>query len=230
MTSRGERHFVHLPRVAARLYDRFLAVEPIQARNREVAEQLVPMVSRGRLLDVGMGPGRLLIEIHRLNPALELYGLDISAAMVAVARRNLGGIPADLRRGTIRRTAYDSDSFSLVTCTGSFYLWDYPEESLDEIFRILEPGRCAYLFEVYRDLDRGEFEKALQRNLRLLDPLRRFFGRLALREAVNSAYRAEDVVRIVDRTRFAHHCAIERMRLSGLPMWMRITLSKCSGG
>lgn len=149
--------------------------------------------------------------------------------MVAVARRNLVGIPADLRQGTIRQTAYESDSFSLVTCTGSFHLWNYPEESLDEIFRILETGRCAYLFEVYRDVDRAEFQQALQRNLRLVDPLRRFFGPIALRQAVNRAYRIEDVARIVDRTRFADHCHIEKIRLSGMPMWMRITLTKCPG-
>ena len=48
VNGRGEHHFVHLPRVAARLCDRFLAVEPIQGRNREVAQQLVSTVSHGR--------------------------------------------------------------------------------------------------------------------------------------------------------------------------------------
>jgi SAM-dependent methyltransferase len=33
---------------------------------------------RGRVLDIGTGPGWLLREIHTLNYALQLYGLDIS--------------------------------------------------------------------------------------------------------------------------------------------------------
>jgi len=119
-----------------------------------------------------MGPGRLLLEIHRLSPNLELYGLDVSASMVERARKNLHGIRVDLRQGTIRHTAYESNFFAIVACVGSFYLWDHPEESADEIFRILKEGQSAYLFEVYRDLNQDEFHRALQHSLCQLDPVR----------------------------------------------------------
>jgi hypothetical protein len=72
MRTRGERHFVGLPRFGARLYDRFLYVEPIEARIVEIAHDLVSRAENGKWLDAGTGPGRLLIEINRLNPDIEL--------------------------------------------------------------------------------------------------------------------------------------------------------------
>ena len=89
MKTRGERYFVGLPRLGAWLYDRFLYAEPIQDRIAEIAHDPMTGTERGKLLDVGTGPGRLLAEINRLNPDFALLGLDISAAMIKVARKIL---------------------------------------------------------------------------------------------------------------------------------------------
>jgi ubiquinone/menaquinone biosynthesis C-methylase UbiE len=226
MRTRGERHFVGLPRFGARLYDRFLYVEPIQARIVEIAHDLVSRTENGKWLDAGTGPGRLLIEINRLNPDIELFGLDISASMIEVARNNLQGIRADLRVSTMRHTDYESDFFTLVTSIGSFYLWDYPEESLEEIFRILKKGKSAYLFEVYKDINKTEYRNALRKNLRQLNWVRRLVGPFALRKSLKMGYRTEDFVRIIEKTNFARSYTIEKIKLSGMPMWARITLKK----
>jgi SAM-dependent methyltransferase len=72
--------------------------------NSAIAMCLATRVDRGRLLDVGFGHGRLLRAIHEVNPLIELFGLDISPAMVQRAKYNLQGVPVDLRQGTISRT------------------------------------------------------------------------------------------------------------------------------
>jgi ubiquinone/menaquinone biosynthesis C-methylase UbiE len=226
MKGRGESQFVSLPRFGAWLYDKFLSVEPIHARIREIAQDLAPITNRGKLLDVGMGPGRLLLEIHRLNPNIELFGLDISASMVERARKNLRDIPADLRQENIRHTSHENDFFTIVTCVGSFYLWDHPEESLEEICRILKEGQSAYLFEVYKDVNQDEFDHALKENLRQLDPVRRLVGPAALRKAVRMAYRVEEFVKIISRTRFAESYCMEKVKLGNMQMWLRIKLTK----
>lgn len=226
MKTRGESYFIDLPRFGAWLYDRFLYVEPIQARIAEIAHHLVSRIESGKLLDVGTGPGRLLIEINRLNPDLELFGLDISASMIKVARNNLQNIRANLRVGSIRHTDYESDFFTAVTSVGSFYLWDYPEESLEEIFHILKKGKSAYLFEVYKDINETEYRNALRKNLRQLDWVRKLVGPFALRKSLKMSYRIEDFVRIIEKTSFARSYTIERIKLSGIPMWARITLKK----
>jgi SAM-dependent methyltransferase len=166
------------------------------------------------------------MEIYRLNPHLELFGLDISASMIKVARNNLQDIRADLRVGSIRHTDYESDFFTVVTSVGSFYLWDYPEESLEEISRILKKGESAYLFEVYKDIDETEYRDALRKNLRQLDWARRLVGPVALRKSLKMSYRTEEFVRIIEKTSFAGSYTIEKIELSGLPMWVRITLKK----
>jgi ubiquinone/menaquinone biosynthesis C-methylase UbiE len=208
------------------LYDRFLYVEPIQARIVEIAHDLVSRIESGKLLDVGMGPGRLLSEINQLNPNLELFGLDISAAMITVAQNNLQNMRADLRVGSIRHTDYESDFFTVVTSVGSFYLWDYPEESLEEIFRILKKGHSAYLFEVYKDIKETEYRIALRKNLRQLNWVRKLIGPFALRKSLIMSYRTEEFNRIIEKTSFARSYTVEKIELSGLPMWARITLKK----
>ena len=74
--------------------------------------------------------------------------------------------------------------FTAITSVGSFYLWDYPEESLEEIFRILKKGKSAYLFEVYKDINETEYRNALRINLQQLNWVRRLFGPLALRKSI----------------------------------------------
>jgi ubiquinone/menaquinone biosynthesis C-methylase UbiE len=121
MKSRGQANFIRLPGFAAGLYNNLMKTRAIERQYREIAQELASRIKNGRVLDIGTGPGKLLIEIYRLKPELELFGLDISEAMVYLARKNLAGIPADIQRGDIRYTRYPDDFFDLITCTGSFY-------------------------------------------------------------------------------------------------------------
>ena len=225
MASRGEAEFSRLPRFAARAYDWLLRPNCIQARVEDVARFLVSRVERGRLLDVGMGLGWLLVNVHRLNPSIELFGIDISAAMVQQAAGNLKGIPVGLGHGTIRRTDYPSDFFDVVTCMGSFYLWDYPEQSLEEVWRILKSGRSAYLFEADPDCGEDAF-RALGKNFRQLDLIRRFVAPRGLRKALTMSYHFSELAGIAERTSFRASYQIGKVCLGGVPMWLRITLRK----
>jgi SAM-dependent methyltransferase len=229
MAGRGEEDFARLPRVAAWVYDWLLRIAPTKAQTVEIASDLASGVERGRVLDIGTGPGRLLRELHKRNAALELFGLDISAAMVERARRNLKGVEADLRLGSIRETDYDSDFFDAITCVGSFYLWDEPVECVDEIYRILKAGRSAILFESYQDCDMEAFQRALRVNLTNVDPLRRLIASPALKKQLRMTYRTEEYAQILDRSRFAGSYTLTKVTLAGLPIWLRITLSKGQG-
>ncbi len=57
-------------------------------RDRLIAE-LDPPVN-GRVLEIGCGTGRNLIEIARRHPTTRLYGIDISTEMLATARAAIG--------------------------------------------------------------------------------------------------------------------------------------------
>ncbi len=226
MTSRGQRSFVSLPSFAARLYNSLTQTRAMQRQYREIALDLASRMERGRILDVGTGTGRLLFELRQLNPAFELFGLDISASMAALARRQLSGIGADIRLGDMQHTGYDDNFFDMVTCTGSFYLWDFPRECLDEVFRILKPGRSAYLFETYRECDRAEVRKAIKSNLQGESPLRRVIAPRLFSKQLRMTYNTAEVGAILRQTRFAPSNAIDRITLVGVPAWLRIRLTK----
>ncbi len=226
MSSKGEGSWINLPRFGASLYDSLTRTKPIQVQFKEVGQYLASKIRHGRLLDVGTGPGRLLFEIYRLNPEIELFGLDISDSMVQLAKKNLSGIRADLRQGNIRNSNFESNFFDVVTCTGSFYLWDHPEECLEEIYRILKENQSAYLFESYSDFDNSEFRRTLKANLQKENLFRRLITPFFLRKQLKMTYRADEVAEIVRHTSFADTHTIDKITLSGLPIFLRIALTK----
>ncbi len=225
-SSRGEASFVNIPRFGAGLYDRLTRARAFETQFTEIAQDLCARVSHGRVLDIGTGPGRLLLEIHRQNASIELFGLDIAEAMVQLAKQNLAGTGADLRQGSIRRTDYESDFFDVATCSGSFYLWDYPEECLNEIHRILKSNQSAYLFETHRDYDPDAFRQAIHANLRGENVFRKIITPILLEKQLGMTYRTDEVADIIQRTKFANCFAIDKITLAGLPAWLRITLTK----
>jgi ubiquinone/menaquinone biosynthesis C-methylase UbiE len=225
----GEDKFKKLPKFGAELYNRLIQIRPVKLQVEQIAQDLTSRISEGRLLDVGTGPGRLLLAINRINPDIDLFGQDLSASMIQLATRNLSGIKIDLRQENIKRTSYESNYFDLVTSTGSLYLWDDPEQGIEEIFRILKESRCAILYEPYKDFDLDKFSIAFKSNLRQVNLLMRLIGPLLMRKITRTAYRVDEYNDIIRNTRFADSCKIDRMVLGNLPIWLRIKLTKLHG-
>lgn len=225
-SGRGESIFTKLPRIGSMVYDALMRGSPMQLHYNDIAIDVTSKLSKGRLLDVGTGPGRLLQAIHQINPGLELYGLDISDAMIKQAQQNLRGMNVDLRQGNIRHTDYTDGFFDLVICSGSFYLWDQPVEGLQEVHRFLKKGGTAYLYECDRESDRQALQVGLRKNVRHLNVISKIIGPLAIRQALDAAYSKKEIVDIIKRTRFSSNFAVEDMTLSGLAIWVRATLRK----
>jgi ubiquinone/menaquinone biosynthesis C-methylase UbiE len=225
-TNRGEENFVNLPAFAAKLYDSMMQSNATKMQYKEIARDLISRIKGGRLLDIGTGPGHLLREIHDLDPTIELHGLDISSAMVKQAGRNLAGIKVDLKCGNIKATNYQSGYFDLITCTGSFYLWNNPAESLEEIHRILKDGGAAYLYETHRDVDKAILRQRMRENLRNDKLIRKVLAPGFLIKQIGMTYSIEEITEIIGETRFAQSHRIEKMAIVSLPIWLRIILEK----
>jgi len=224
--SRGEDSFLNLPYFAAKLYDNMMQSRATKMQYREIAQDLVSRMESGRLLDIGTGPGYLLREIHKLNPKIELHGFDISKSMVEQASRNLTDIEVELQCGNIKETNYGSDHFDLVTCSGSFYLWDSPIESLEEIHRILKLGRAAYLYETHRDIDKQELWQKMRENLEGNNLIRKVLAPRFFVKQIGMTYAKKEIVEIIDRTSFVRSYEIEEIAIFNLPVWLRIRLEK----
>jgi SAM-dependent methyltransferase len=108
-------------------------------RWREWQRQAVPLLVGSRILEIGPGPGHLLLEL--LGSGRDAYGLDLSPPMLAKARRRLGrlGWGSRLVRGDARHPPFLADSFDSIVATfpSAFIL----EESFaDEVRSLLRPG------------------------------------------------------------------------------------------
>ena len=136
-----------------------------------VAEDIVSCCPEGSLLDIGTGPGRLLIALHRKSPRLRLIGVDSSGPMVAQARKNIiraGLSPSiDIEVGNAGFLPFHGESFDVVVSTGSIHHWKEPEKGLDEVYRVLKRKGVALIYDLVSDTPQY-----------VLDELSRDFGKL----------------------------------------------------
>ena len=98
-----------------------------------------------RVLDVGCGPGNLLVALSTDTPEL-LVGVDIDAFFLASGRSQIdelvdrSAVDPTLLRGALPNLPFADESFDLVTC---FLVMPHvPDDktALTELARVLKPG------------------------------------------------------------------------------------------
>lgn len=148
----------------------------------------------GQLLDVGTGPGWLLLKVHELCPAMRLVGTDISAAMVARAKANIttAGLTNRIQvvKGAANHPPFPDCHFEVVTSTGSMHHWKDQVGSLNDIYRVLKPGGHALIYDLVLDTPADAIERMTRlfgrwrMTLFKLHSLEEPFGKVADLEAV----------------------------------------------
>ena len=119
----------------------------IADRTADLALTCLPAPSR--ILDVGCGTGYLLGRLAARLPLAEvLAGIDPAPAMITGAR----AAAADRLRfvvGTAERRPWPAESFDLVVSTTSFDHWADQRAGLAECARVLAPGGCLVLADLF---------------------------------------------------------------------------------
>jgi len=122
------------------------------------------LVRAGQAVDLGCGPGHLLVELARAAPDLQLTGIDLSEEMLDKAegrvRQACLAERISLKKGDAARIPFPDGSLDLVVSTLSLHHWSDPVGALDEIARVLRrPGpaegraRGSFLvFDLRRDM------------------------------------------------------------------------------
>jgi ubiquinone/menaquinone biosynthesis C-methylase UbiE len=137
---------------ASRIYD-VLARRLLRGVYRRFAEDVALVAPSGAaVLDVGTGPGVLLVEIARRRPDLRLTGIDLSADMIAQSERNLRPYAdrATAQVGDVTDLPFPDDSFDLVVSSFSLHHWDHPEAAVPELARVLRPGGRVHIYDFPR--------------------------------------------------------------------------------
>jgi ubiquinone/menaquinone biosynthesis C-methylase UbiE len=121
-----------------------------------VARRVAAMVPQGQAVDLGCGPGHLVIEVARRAPGLHVSGLDLSDEMLAQARDNArhAGLDsrASFRSGDAGQIPFPDSSLDLVVSTLSLHHWSDPVAVLDEVARVLRPGGSFLIIDLRRDM------------------------------------------------------------------------------
>jgi ubiquinone/menaquinone biosynthesis C-methylase UbiE len=126
-----------------------------QSNYELIARDILSYCPEGSILDVGMGPGWLLIKLHQHCPRLRLTGLDASLSMVAKAEKNIAKATLsddiEVKEGKVSYMPFAEDSFDTVVSTGSIHHWKNPTAGLNDVYRVLKHGGYALMYDLVSD-------------------------------------------------------------------------------
>lgn len=117
------------------------------------------------IVDLGCGPGDLVVEISRRVKDARITGLDLSPSMLLWAGRHAttdGRIKFLV--GDAVEMPFDDASVDMVVSTLSMHHWDDPSGVFAEIDRVLRPGGVALIYDLgllaYTPEEMGEVASA----------------------------------------------------------------------
>ncbi|MBK6871875.1 MAG: class I SAM-dependent methyltransferase [Kineosporiaceae bacterium] len=141
-------------RVAGRLMRR-----PFRRIAEDLAQQLPPGAG---LLDVGTGPGRLLVEVARRRPDVRVTGVDLAPDMVETARGHLAefGERAAVLVADVRELPFPDGAFDVIVSTLSLHHWADPAAGAVELNRVRRVGGQIRIYDL-RSAPFAELQNAL---------------------------------------------------------------------
>ncbi len=147
----------------SRVYD-VVMVRHTRRLYRRVIGDITPILSEGKVLDAGTGPGTLAREIARRQPQLQVYGIDLSEDMIRLAREHAKREQLEERVhfaiGDVAHLPYPDHYFDLVVSTISMHHWYELEQPLRDLYRVLRPGGRLWIYD-FRFIKVQTVEKAL---------------------------------------------------------------------
>jgi ubiquinone/menaquinone biosynthesis C-methylase UbiE len=113
---------------------------------------LADVPARGRVLDIGTGPGHLLVELAGRRPDVDLVGIDPSADMIGHANRRLAAAGCTERVEVVlagaEKLPFPDAHFDAVVSTLSAHHWAEPSAAVAEQSRVLRRGGQLWVFDL----------------------------------------------------------------------------------
>ncbi len=139
-----------------RWYERFatpLASQFFREIARDVDAALdVPREGRApAVLDIGTGPGRLVLAIAGRRPDVRAIGVDLSPDMIALARaaaRRQGAAGVAFEVADAARLPFADGELDMVVSTFSLHHWQDPRAVVRDCLRVLRPGGRLWVYDL----------------------------------------------------------------------------------
>ncbi len=131
-------------------YDRLARLLMRRPYRRIAADVAAGLPRDASVLDVGTGPGRLLLEIAAARPDARLTGVDLAPDMIERTRANLSplGERATALVGDARDLPFEDGAFDLVVATLTLHHWSDPAAGGAELRRVVRPGGRIRVYDV----------------------------------------------------------------------------------
>jgi ubiquinone/menaquinone biosynthesis C-methylase UbiE len=124
------------------------------AVNGAFVDRLVSLGARGRLLDVGTGPGDIPVLVVERVADCTVLGVDLAQGMLELAERRRVLSPqggrVELRVADAKALDLDDGSFDGVFSNTILHHIPDPRHFLREVRRVLKPGGVLLIRDLYR--------------------------------------------------------------------------------
>ena len=163
-------------------------------------------------VDIGCGPGDVMIRLARARPDLHITAIDASAPMITLARdavmKNGLSDRIELILGYVPSVALKAHSFDAVLSKDLLHHVPDPSVLWREVARLARPGAVVYVMDLLRPPTHEEARRIVDRVAAREDPILRedFYNSLCaaftldeLREQVAAAGLALEVRQTSDR-------------------------------
>lgn len=124
----------------------------------ETDRMLACGLKTGLGLEVGSGPGYLGLEWLKKTRGTRLKGIDISADMIELARKN--ALEYGYTNGRVEyilssadMMPFDDNTFDVVFSNGSLHEWEHPVDTFNQMQRVLKPGGLFFVSDLRRDMN-----------------------------------------------------------------------------
>ena len=190
---------------------------------RALAQQIADSIDAGVLVDIGSGTGFLAIEIAQRVPRLKVYGIDLSKAMVKIARGRAQTAKVNNVQFEFCNAAelpFKNGSIDFIVSTGSLHHWKQPVKVFNECHRVLKQGKEAWIYDGCPDVPEGETGRAIA----MYGSLRtKIMKRLVVLHGFRRQEYETKISNILEQTKFKDNYKMEQTGF-----WMKITAKKGS--
>lgn len=220
-----EEKYRNMSAIGAILQDKLTEKNGMQRGFEKIATQIATEITHGKILEVGCGTGRLLAKLKEKMPQAELHGIDISKSMIRFSKRRLKN-DATLTNTGIVDNPYSNNQFDCIVSSGSLHCWDKPLDGLNKIYHLLKPGQTAYIYDTICEYDPELVNINLQGNLVDAGLMRWLLSPIYLKKQLKESYSINQLTELILQSEFKNSYLISREVLGGLPIFVRIKLTK----